>query len=160
MSPRSLPRVAGGRQWHPAAASEPFLLSVEGAVEPSRVCAGLWGGAAATALTERPGRGGRRFCGLVQFPGGVRRKVLLQLLLLLCHPFPVVSVQRSGFCDPGATARTSGWGVLWCGDSRAHGGSREGRGDEGAPVPCVPSGGPGCQPWVGLQPEGSAESFQ
>lgn len=33
-----------------------------------------------------------RFCGMAQFPGGVRRKVLLQLLLLLCHPFPVVSV--------------------------------------------------------------------
>ncbi|KAF6097552.1 tubulin folding cofactor D [Phyllostomus discolor] len=30
------------------------------------------------------------FCGMVQFPGGVRRKVLLQLLLLLCHPFPVI----------------------------------------------------------------------
>ena len=36
--------------------------------------------------------GPRRFCGLVQFPGDVRRKVLLQLFLLLCHPFPVVSV--------------------------------------------------------------------
>ncbi|XP_024902820.1 tubulin-specific chaperone D isoform X2 [Pteropus alecto] len=30
------------------------------------------------------------FCEMVQFPGGVRKKVLLQLLLLLCHPFPVV----------------------------------------------------------------------
>uniref|UniRef100_A0A8C3W5F8 Tubulin-specific chaperone D n=1 Tax=Catagonus wagneri TaxID=51154 RepID=A0A8C3W5F8_9CETA len=30
------------------------------------------------------------FCGLVQFPGAVRRRVLLQLCLLLCHPFPVV----------------------------------------------------------------------
>nr|XP_019591063.1 PREDICTED: tubulin-specific chaperone D [Rhinolophus sinicus] len=30
------------------------------------------------------------FCGLVQFPGCVRRKALLQLLLLLCHPFPVI----------------------------------------------------------------------
>lgn len=30
------------------------------------------------------------FCGMVQFPGGVRKKVLLQLLLLLCHPFPVI----------------------------------------------------------------------
>ncbi|XP_016070936.1 PREDICTED: tubulin-specific chaperone D [Miniopterus natalensis] len=30
------------------------------------------------------------FCGMAQFPGGVRRKVLLQLLLLLCHPFPVI----------------------------------------------------------------------
>ncbi|XP_054449170.1 tubulin-specific chaperone D [Pteronotus mesoamericanus] len=30
------------------------------------------------------------FCGMVQFPGDVRRKVLLQLLLLLCHPFPVI----------------------------------------------------------------------
>ncbi|XP_053767028.1 tubulin-specific chaperone D isoform X2 [Desmodus rotundus] len=29
-------------------------------------------------------------CGMVQFPGDVRRKVLLQLLLLLCHPFPVI----------------------------------------------------------------------
>ncbi|KAK1330682.1 hypothetical protein QTO34_008619 [Cnephaeus nilssonii] len=30
------------------------------------------------------------FCGMAQFPGGVRRKVLLQLLLLLCHPYPVI----------------------------------------------------------------------
>ncbi|KAK2509575.1 hypothetical protein MC885_019062 [Smutsia gigantea] len=30
------------------------------------------------------------FCGMVQFPGDVRAKILLQLLLLLCHPFPVV----------------------------------------------------------------------
>ncbi|XP_021566886.1 tubulin-specific chaperone D [Carlito syrichta] len=30
------------------------------------------------------------FCGMVQFPGDVRRKVLLQLCLLLCHPFPLI----------------------------------------------------------------------
>uniref|UniRef100_A0A5G2QAV5 Tubulin-specific chaperone D n=1 Tax=Sus scrofa TaxID=9823 RepID=A0A5G2QAV5_PIG len=30
------------------------------------------------------------FCGLAQFPGDVRRRVLLQLCLLLCHPFPVI----------------------------------------------------------------------
>lgn len=30
------------------------------------------------------------FCGLVQFPGAVRKKVLLQLFLLLCHPFPMI----------------------------------------------------------------------
>ncbi|KAG2461089.1 TBCD protein, partial [Polypterus senegalus] len=30
------------------------------------------------------------FCGLVQFQGDVRKKVLFQLLLLLCHPFPVI----------------------------------------------------------------------
>lgn len=30
------------------------------------------------------------FCGMAQFPGHVRRKVLLQLLLLLCHPFPMI----------------------------------------------------------------------
>ncbi|XP_014442175.1 tubulin-specific chaperone D [Tupaia chinensis] len=30
------------------------------------------------------------FCGMVQFCGDVRRKVLLQLLLLLCHPFPLI----------------------------------------------------------------------
>uniref|UniRef100_A0ABI7WKS8 Tubulin-specific chaperone D n=1 Tax=Felis catus TaxID=9685 RepID=A0ABI7WKS8_FELCA len=30
------------------------------------------------------------FCGMVRFPGDVRRKVLLQLCLLLCHPFPVI----------------------------------------------------------------------
>ncbi|XP_045630834.1 tubulin-specific chaperone D isoform X3 [Ursus americanus] len=35
------------------------------------------------------------FCGMVQFPGDVRRKVLLQLCLLLCHPFPVVSVHTA-----------------------------------------------------------------
>lgn len=33
-----------------------------------------------------------RFCGMVQFPGEVRKKVFLQLFLLLCHPFPMVSV--------------------------------------------------------------------
>ncbi|MGH0127080.1 UNVERIFIED_CONTAM: hypothetical protein FKN15_068726 [Acipenser sinensis] len=31
-----------------------------------------------------------RFCGLIQFQGDIRKKVLLQLLLLLCHPFPVI----------------------------------------------------------------------
>ncbi|XP_066442749.1 tubulin-specific chaperone D [Eleutherodactylus coqui] len=30
------------------------------------------------------------FCGLIQFPGEIRKKVLFQLLLLVCHPFPVV----------------------------------------------------------------------
>lgn len=33
-----------------------------------------------------------RFCGLIQFQGDMREKVLFQLLLLLCHPFPVVSL--------------------------------------------------------------------
>uniref|UniRef100_A0A4X2LIK1 Tubulin-specific chaperone D n=1 Tax=Vombatus ursinus TaxID=29139 RepID=A0A4X2LIK1_VOMUR len=31
-----------------------------------------------------------RFCGMIQFPGDVRKKVLFQLFLLLCHPFPVI----------------------------------------------------------------------
>ncbi|KAG8535454.1 hypothetical protein GDO81_028488, partial [Engystomops pustulosus] len=31
-----------------------------------------------------------RFCGMIQFPGEIRKKVLFQLLLLVCHPFPVV----------------------------------------------------------------------
>ncbi|KAM4664656.1 tubulin-specific chaperone D [Discoglossus pictus] len=30
------------------------------------------------------------FCGLIQFPGEVRKKVLFQLLLLVCHPFPII----------------------------------------------------------------------
>ncbi|XP_064126499.1 tubulin-specific chaperone D isoform X1 [Loxodonta africana] len=30
------------------------------------------------------------FCGMIPFPGDVRKKVLLQLLLLLCHPFPII----------------------------------------------------------------------
>ncbi|KAI1884351.1 hypothetical protein AGOR_G00225520 [Albula goreensis] len=30
------------------------------------------------------------FCGLIPFQGDVRKKVLFQLLLLLCHPFPVI----------------------------------------------------------------------
>ncbi|CAJ1075190.1 tubulin-specific chaperone D [Xyrichtys novacula] len=30
------------------------------------------------------------FCGLIQFQGDVRKKVLFQLLMLLCHSFPVI----------------------------------------------------------------------
>ncbi|XP_060109373.1 tubulin-specific chaperone D [Heteronotia binoei] len=30
------------------------------------------------------------FCGLIQFPGDMRKKVLFQLFLLLCHPFPII----------------------------------------------------------------------
>ncbi|XP_006886364.1 PREDICTED: tubulin-specific chaperone D [Elephantulus edwardii] len=30
------------------------------------------------------------FCGMIPFRGELRKKVLLQLLLLLCHPFPIV----------------------------------------------------------------------
>uniref|UniRef100_A0A8C3CI15 Tubulin-specific chaperone D n=1 Tax=Cairina moschata TaxID=8855 RepID=A0A8C3CI15_CAIMO len=30
------------------------------------------------------------FCGLIQFEGDMREKVLFQLFLLLCHPFPVI----------------------------------------------------------------------
>ncbi|XP_067237533.1 tubulin-specific chaperone D [Chanodichthys erythropterus] len=30
------------------------------------------------------------FCGMVQFQGDVRKNVLVQLLILLCHPFPVI----------------------------------------------------------------------
>ncbi|KAM4691322.1 tubulin-specific chaperone D [Rhinophrynus dorsalis] len=30
------------------------------------------------------------FCGLIQFPGEVRKKVLFQLLLLVSHPFPII----------------------------------------------------------------------
>uniref|UniRef100_A0A8B9ZBL2 Tubulin-specific chaperone D n=1 Tax=Buteo japonicus TaxID=224669 RepID=A0A8B9ZBL2_9AVES len=30
------------------------------------------------------------FCGLIQFQGDMREKVLFQLFLLLCHPFPVI----------------------------------------------------------------------
>ncbi|XP_036125871.1 tubulin-specific chaperone D isoform X1 [Molossus molossus] len=36
------------------------------------------------------------FCGMAQFPGSVRKKVLLQLLLLLCHPFPVIRKTTAG----------------------------------------------------------------
>lgn len=36
-----------------------------------------------------------RICGLIQFQGGVRKKVLSQLLILLCNPFPVVSERES-----------------------------------------------------------------
>ncbi|XP_041434665.1 tubulin-specific chaperone D-like isoform X2 [Xenopus laevis] len=30
------------------------------------------------------------FCGLIQFPGDIRKEVLFQLLLLVCHPFPTI----------------------------------------------------------------------
>ncbi|KAB5530646.1 hypothetical protein PHYPO_G00131760 [Pangasianodon hypophthalmus] len=30
------------------------------------------------------------YCGLIQFQGDVRKKILVQLMLLLCHPFPVI----------------------------------------------------------------------
>ncbi|XP_076122630.1 tubulin-specific chaperone D [Alosa pseudoharengus] len=30
------------------------------------------------------------YCGMIQFQGSVRKSVLLQLLMLLCHPFPVI----------------------------------------------------------------------
>ncbi|XP_074081296.1 tubulin-specific chaperone D [Macrotis lagotis] len=30
------------------------------------------------------------FCGMFQFPGDIRKKVLFQLFLLLCHPFPII----------------------------------------------------------------------
>ncbi|KAM4598518.1 tubulin-specific chaperone D [Polymixia lowei] len=36
------------------------------------------------------------FCGLIQFQGEVRKKVLLQLLMLLCHPFPVIRKTTAG----------------------------------------------------------------
>lgn len=33
-----------------------------------------------------------RFCGMIQFQGDMRKKVFFQLFLLLCHPFPTVSI--------------------------------------------------------------------
>ncbi|GAA6074491.1 tubulin-specific chaperone D, partial [Tachysurus ichikawai] len=30
------------------------------------------------------------YCGLIQFEGDMRKKILVQLMLLLCHPFPVI----------------------------------------------------------------------
>uniref|UniRef100_A0A6Q2ZKK8 Tubulin-specific chaperone D n=1 Tax=Esox lucius TaxID=8010 RepID=A0A6Q2ZKK8_ESOLU len=36
------------------------------------------------------------FCGLIQFQGNVRVKVLFQLLLLLCHPFPAIRKVTAG----------------------------------------------------------------
>lgn len=48
---------------------------------------------------------------MAQFPGGVRRKVLLQLLLLLCHPFPVVSACDS--CPPRVSMFCSLVPVSW-----------------------------------------------
>ncbi|KAF7659956.1 hypothetical protein LDENG_00290530 [Lucifuga dentata] len=36
------------------------------------------------------------FCGLIQFQGDVRKKVLFQLLMLLCHPFPVIRKFTAG----------------------------------------------------------------
>uniref|UniRef100_A0A671T435 Tubulin-specific chaperone D n=1 Tax=Sinocyclocheilus anshuiensis TaxID=1608454 RepID=A0A671T435_9TELE len=35
------------------------------------------------------------FCGMVQFKGDVREKVLVQLLMLLCHPFPIRKMTAS-----------------------------------------------------------------
>ncbi|XP_022608201.1 tubulin-specific chaperone D isoform X3 [Seriola dumerili] len=36
------------------------------------------------------------FCGLIQFQGEVRKKVLSQLLMLLCHSFPVIRKTTAG----------------------------------------------------------------
>ncbi|XP_075297320.1 tubulin-specific chaperone D isoform X1 [Opisthocomus hoazin] len=36
------------------------------------------------------------FCGLIQFEGDMREKVLFQLFLLLCHPFPVIRKTTAG----------------------------------------------------------------
>ncbi|XP_063077112.1 tubulin-specific chaperone D [Engraulis encrasicolus] len=36
------------------------------------------------------------YCGMMQFQGSVRKSVLLQLLMLLCHPFPVVRKTTAG----------------------------------------------------------------
>ncbi|XP_072299328.1 tubulin-specific chaperone D [Eucyclogobius newberryi] len=36
------------------------------------------------------------FCGLIQFTGDVRNKVLIQLLILLCHSFPVIRKATAG----------------------------------------------------------------
>ncbi|XP_076000316.1 tubulin-specific chaperone D [Genypterus blacodes] len=36
------------------------------------------------------------FCGLIQFQGDVRKEVLIQLLMLLCHPYPVVRKVAAG----------------------------------------------------------------
>ncbi|XP_077183678.1 tubulin-specific chaperone D isoform X2 [Paroedura picta] len=36
------------------------------------------------------------FCGLIQFPGDMRKKVLFQLFLLLCHPFPIIRKTTAG----------------------------------------------------------------
>ncbi|XP_041076570.1 tubulin-specific chaperone D-like [Polyodon spathula] len=33
------------------------------------------------------------FCNLILFQGNIRKKVQLQLLLMLCHPFPVMNIQ-------------------------------------------------------------------
>lgn len=38
-----------------------------------------------------------RFCGLIQFQGDMKEKVLFQLFLLLCHPFPVVSIEDTAY---------------------------------------------------------------
>ena len=72
---------------------------------------GFWG---ADAGPCSPGPSLRRFCGMVRFPGDVRRKVLLQLCLLLCHPFPVVSVLAAA-----PRSRAGTWGRIW-GQRRAH----------------------------------------
>ncbi|XP_062389202.1 tubulin-specific chaperone D [Sardina pilchardus] len=36
------------------------------------------------------------YCGMIQFQGSVRKSVLLQLLMLLCHPFPVIRKTTAG----------------------------------------------------------------
>uniref|UniRef100_A0A3B5LYB9 Tubulin-specific chaperone D n=1 Tax=Xiphophorus couchianus TaxID=32473 RepID=A0A3B5LYB9_9TELE len=36
------------------------------------------------------------YCGLIQFEGDVRKKVLSQLLMLLCHAFPIIRKTTSG----------------------------------------------------------------
>lgn len=74
------------------------------AVGRQAACAGRQGrrGVLAEWVSLSCSLGSHRLCGMVQFCGDVRKKVLLQLSLLLCHPFPVVSVGLLPFsaCGP------------------------------------------------------------
>uniref|UniRef100_A0A8C9P525 Tubulin-specific chaperone D n=1 Tax=Spermophilus dauricus TaxID=99837 RepID=A0A8C9P525_SPEDA len=69
-----------------------LLSSIAVSQKAGRLCCGQQGsrGVLPEWVSPSCSLGSHRLCGMVQFCGTVRKTVLLQLSLLLCHPFPVI----------------------------------------------------------------------